>query len=242
MVLKGEHPLPNLPAEVSLPFACLEQALVAARMLPWDGHLAGAAGTKTHFLFQQSPNKGNCELDWGCSPQPKVLPWNPLPSWLPGGCKGADMLGPSSQWSSQELLGSCLLPASAPVCEQAHAVVGRGTGPLRLCHGCWQIAFLLQDPAMVFVPEEEAVISQKWIPVFVYKLCSLLPVSLKTTQDAFHGYAHHQTTTEETIKMEVHPIYMNQVLNPHVWILLDLKVSITSTGVLRWRISRFVPK
>lgn len=31
------------------------------------------------------------------------------------------------------------------------------------------MAFICQDPAMVFVPEEAAVIRMKQIPVFVYK-------------------------------------------------------------------------
>jgi len=38
---------------------------------------------------------------------------------------------------------------------------GKGYRALEVCHGCCQMGFILQDPAMVFIPEEEAVISKK---------------------------------------------------------------------------------
>lgn len=92
-------------------------------------------------------------------------------------------------------------------------------------------ASILQDPTMVFVPEK-AVISKKWIPD-LFTLYSLLLLSLKAMQDASHSYTHHQIMAAETIKMEVHPAFTNQALNPHVWIFLYLKLSIAFTGVLR---------
>lgn len=190
--------------------------------------------------------KVTVELDRGCSPQPKVLPQDPLPNQLPSSCKGAAWLMVARNIGSfiptiiPRAAGKLYTACDCPCLWADTCCGGEGYWALEECHGCCQLAFILQDPAMVFVPEEEAVISKKWIPVFVYKSRSLLLASLKTTQDAFHSYTCHQTVTEETIKMEVHPTYVKQVLNPHIWILLDLKLSITSTGVLRQRISRFV--
>lgn len=89
-------------------------------------------------------------------------------------------------------------------------------------------ASILQDPAMVFVPEK-AGISKKLIPD-LFTFYSLILVSLKAMQDASHSYTHHQIMTAETTKMEVHPTFMNQALNPHVWIFLRLKFSIAFTG------------
>lgn len=92
-------------------------------------------------------------------------------------------------------------------------------------------ASILQGPAMVFVPEK-AEISKKWISD-LFTFYSVLLVSQKAMQDASHSYTHHQIRTAETIEVEVHPTFMNQVLNPHVWIFLYLKLSIVFTGVLR---------
>lgn len=130
-MLKGERPLPNLPAEASHPSACLEQGQQhPGCALGWA--LGRGAGTNTHCLLQCSPNTGGRELNGGCSPQPKVLHCGPLPSQPPGSCQGA-------AWLMAARCGGSFVPVSIPraagklyaACEQTHAAVGRATRPLR---------------------------------------------------------------------------------------------------------------
>lgn len=154
--------------------------------------------------------------------------WDLLPRQLPGICKGA------AAW--------LMVPHRRGHPKGELWEVGHGLSVPLLCwEGApwpwgvpWMLpdqAFILQDSAMGFVPEK-AVISKKWAPD-LFTLYSLLLLSLKAMQDASHSYTHHQIVTAETIKMEVHPTFTDQALNPHVWIFLYLKLSIAFIGVLR---------
>lgn len=126
-MLNGEHPIPDLSAEVCFPYACLEQ-----RMLPHDGHSAGTAGrTPGHFSVLPKQRQQWTQLRILSSAQ--QAPRDLLPRQLPGMCKGtaawlmaARHLSPSAQRSSQgRAVGSGTQPVSAP------PVLGRGNVVLR---------------------------------------------------------------------------------------------------------------
>lgn len=146
---------------------------------------------------------------------------------------------PSSQRSSRELLGNCSQPAGpclwAGVCGGGKGV----PGPLGVP---WMLTDCFCSPGSChgFCPRRRGCDQQEMNSTICLQVVQS-PPSKSEDDSGYFPRLHHQTTTEGKIKMEVHPTYMIQVLNPHVWILLDVKFSITSTGVLRWRISRFVP-
>lgn len=189
-------------------------------MLPLDEHSVGTAGSKTHCLFQSSPNKGNSEFHWGCSPQTKVLLWDPLPSQLPGSCKGtAGLMAP-------DISDISLCPSGHPkkCWEAVHSLWvsslrtdmcgGKGYQALEVRHGCCQMAFILQDPGG-FVPEQETLISKKWIPIFVYMSHSLLPASMKTTQDAFLPPSHDRRNNQDRSSSHLYELDIESpCLNP----------------------------